>query len=207
MHQQPFMSALLLTIVCGTAVAQQPADAYDAGATKGHEKGTKLSVAERMRRRPDILTNDAVSDVASEFDAQKKTLGETVLMSSDEKTFYLFVHRTENSRPEVHARWDDLVIVKSGTGAIEMGDSLIGSEFRAAGERIGGKFHRSYRVVVRAGDIVRIPAVVPHAFVVSGKEPLDYLVIKQRREGLPIHWEKARQAENRPSPISLRSPH
>jgi mannose-6-phosphate isomerase-like protein (cupin superfamily) len=158
-----------------------------------------------MRRRADILTNDAVSDVTSEFDAQKKTLGETVLMSSDEKTFYLFVHRMDNSRPEVHARWDDLVIVKSGTGAIEMGDSLVGSEFRAAGERIGGKFHRSYRVVVHAGDIVRIPAVVPHAFIVSGKEPLDYLVIKQRREGLPIRWEKASRAENGSSPISLRT--
>jgi len=39
---------------------------------------------------------------------------------------------------------------------------------------------------------VRIPAVVPHAFIVSGKEPLDYLVIKQRREGLPIRWTKDR---------------
>jgi mannose-6-phosphate isomerase-like protein (cupin superfamily) len=54
------------------------------------------------------------------------------------------------------------VIVKSGTGAIEMGDSLVGSELRAAGERIGGKFHRSYQIVVHAGDMVRIPAVVPH---------------------------------------------
>ena len=88
-------------------------------------------------------------------------------MSSDEKTFYIFVHRTENSRPEVHARWDDLVIVRSGSGAIEMGDSLVGSGFRAAGERIGGKFHRSYQVVVHAGDMIRIPAVVPHAFIVT----------------------------------------
>jgi hypothetical protein len=91
-----------------------------------------------------------------------------------------------------HARRDDLVIVKSRTGAIEMGDSLVGSEFRAMGERIGGKFHRSYRIVVHTGDIVRIPAVVPHAFIVSGKEPLDYLVIKQQREGLPIRWKEDR---------------
>ena len=80
------------------------------------------------------------------------------------------------------------MIVKSGTGAIEMGDSLVGSEPRAAGERIGGKFHRSYQIVVHAGDMVRIPAVVPHAIIVSGREPLDYLVIKQRRDGMPLRW-------------------
>jgi mannose-6-phosphate isomerase-like protein (cupin superfamily) len=56
------------------------------------------------------------------------------------------------------------------------------------GERVGGTFHRSYQIVVRPGDIVRIPAVVPHAFIVSGKQPLDYLVIKQRREDLPVRW-------------------
>jgi hypothetical protein len=62
------------------------------------------------------------------------------------------------------------------------------SEFRAMGERIGGRFHRSYKIVVHPGDLVRIPAVVPHAFIVSGKEPLDYLVIKQRRLDLPVRW-------------------
>ena len=184
------MSGLLLTILCGSAGAQQPAKVFVAreAVPKVGVRHSKLSLAEQMRRRPDILTNEVLSDVASRFDSGRKMLGETVLMSSDEKTFYIFVHRTENSRPEVHARWDDLVIVRSGSGAIEMGDSLVGSEFRAAGERIGGKFHRSYQIVVHAGDMIRIPAVVPHAFIVSGTEPLDYLVIKQRREGLPIRW-------------------
>src|SRR5437868_1829141 len=184
------MSGLLLTILCGSAGAQQPAKVFVAreAVPKVGVRHSKLSLAEQMRRRPDILTNKVLSDIASRFDSGRKMLGETVLMSSDEKTFYIFVHRTENSRPEVHARWDDLVIVRSGSGAIEMGDSLVGSEFRAAGERIGGKFHRSYQIVVHAGDMIRIPAVVPHAFIVSGTEPLDYLVIKQRRAGLPIRW-------------------
>jgi hypothetical protein len=35
---------------------------------------------------------------------------------------------------------------------------------------------------------VRVPAAVPHAFVVSGSQPLEYLVIKQRRQELPIRW-------------------
>ena len=190
MYTSQVTPVVLLTIVCATVGAQQPTKAFVRPASVSDKavRHSKLSLAEQMRRRPDILTNEAMSGLAADFDSRRKTLGETVLMSSDEKTFYIFVHRTESSRPEVHARWDDLVIVKSGTGAIEMGDSLVGSELRAAGERIGGKFHRSYQIVVHAGDMVRIPAVVPHAVIVSGKEPLDYLVIKQRRDGMPLRW-------------------
>jgi len=190
MYMYQLTSVMLLTIVCGAVGAQQPAKAFVTPASVADKavRRSTLSLAEQMRRRPDILTNEALTGVATEFVSRRKTTGETVLMSSDEKTFYIFVHRTESSRPEVHARWDDLVIVKSGTGAIEMGDSLVGSELRAAGERIGGKFHRSYQIVVHAGDMVWIPAVVPHAIIVSGKEPLDYLVIKQRRDGMPLRW-------------------
>jgi mannose-6-phosphate isomerase-like protein (cupin superfamily) len=180
----------LLVGTTGAVGAQRPATEFTTGAPASttSARRSKLPLAEQMRRRPDILTGEVMSDHLSQFASSKRTLGETILMSSDEKTFYLFVHRTENSKPEVHARWDDLVIVKSGTGAIEMGDSLVGSELRAMGERIGGKFHQSYQLVVHPGDIVRIPAVVPHAFIVSGKAGLDYLVIKQRRMDLPVRW-------------------
>jgi mannose-6-phosphate isomerase-like protein (cupin superfamily) len=183
-------ASLVVLAPASAAAAQQPAKEFTTRtpASTTSVRRSKLPLAEQMRRRPDILTGGALTEVASEFTRGKRTLGETVLMSSDEKTFYIYVHRTENSRPEVHARWDDLVLVKSGTGAIELGDSLLGSEYRATGERIGGRFHQSYQVVVHAGDIVRIPAVVPHAFIVSGKEPLDYLVIKQRRPELPVRW-------------------
>jgi hypothetical protein len=138
-----------LVIAGGAASAQEQAAKPFAAVSRASTttgRRSRLSQAEQMRRRPDILTGKALNDVLSRFGGATKTIGETVSMSSDEKTFYVFVHRTENSRPEVHARWDDLVIVQSGTGAIEMGDSLVGSEFRAMGERIGGRFHQSYKM-------------------------------------------------------------
>ena len=79
-------------------------------------------------------------------------------------------------------------MIRSGDGAIEMGDSLVGSRYRAPGERAGGTIANSRQIVVHPGDLVRIPAAVPHAFVVSGPVPLTYLVVKQRRQQLPIRW-------------------
>jgi mannose-6-phosphate isomerase-like protein (cupin superfamily) len=114
--------------------------------------------------------------------------GNTLFTSADYQTTYLLVRRTVPSEPEVHARWDDIVIVRSGQGVIVMGDSLIGGRLRAPGEVAGGRMNRSYQQMVHAGDIVRIPAAVPHMFITTAAEPLEYLVIKQRRQQLPIRW-------------------
>lgn len=142
---------------------------------------------ETIRRRVDFIRADNLADAAKRLDG-RKTRGETMLTSSDEQSTFLLVHRTVSSEPEVHARWDDVVIVRAGTGALELGDSLVGSAYRAAGERKGGTITMRYSILVRAGDMVRIPAGVPHAFTVPRDSALDYFVLKQRRQNLPIRW-------------------
>jgi mannose-6-phosphate isomerase-like protein (cupin superfamily) len=142
---------------------------------------------ERIRRRVDFIQSADLADAAKRLGG-RKTRGETVLTSSDEQSTFLLVHRTVSSEPEVHARWDDVIIVRAGTGGIVLGDSLVGSQYRAPGERRGGTITTRYAIIIRAGDIVRIPAGVPHAFTVSRDSPVDYLVLKQRRQNLPIRW-------------------
>jgi len=143
---------------------------------------------ELRRRRIDFLDAGTLNPKAPFFGKPRPLWGTTLLTSGDEQTLYMLVRRTVSSVPEVHARWDDMVMIRSGNGAIEMGDSLVGSRYRAPGERVGGTLTKSHQIIVHAGDLVRIPAAVPHAFIVSGAEPLQYLVVKQRRQMLPIRW-------------------
>ena len=178
-----------LAIASGQLAAQRADTAASfrpAGATATTAAVAKRE-ADKRRRRIDFLPASTLSANA-DWLREKRSIGWTLLTSGDKQTSYVLVRRTVTSQPEVHARWDDVVIIRSGTGAIEMGDSLIASRYRAPGERMGGTLITSSRLVVRAGDIVRIPAAVPHAFVVSGAEALEYLVIKQRRQELPIRW-------------------
>ena len=142
---------------------------------------------EMVRRRVDFIQADNLADAAKRLGG-RRTRGETMLTSSDEQSTFLLVHRTVSSEPEVHARWDDVIIVRAGAGALELGDSLIGSTYRAPGERRGGTITMRYSILVRAGDMVRIPAGVPHAFTVPRDSALDYFVLKQRRQNLPIRW-------------------
>jgi mannose-6-phosphate isomerase-like protein (cupin superfamily) len=180
---------LISACLCDPIAAQQPFTPADGRApvVAPRPRASAKREAERRRRRVDFIDGRALGVTAAGL-GQRPVVGTTLLTSADWQTTYLLVRRTASSKPEVHARWDDLVLVRSGTGAIEMGDSLVGSTYRAVGERIGGKLTKSWQIVVRAGDIVRIPAAVPHAFIVSGAEPLEYLVIKQRRQDLPVRW-------------------
>lgn len=151
---------------------------------------SKASIRREMeltRRRIDFIEGKTLEQQHASL-AHSRAIGLTILTSGDEQTTYTLVHRLTPSEPEVHARWDDLVIIRSGTGAIATGDSLTGSRYLAPGERRGGTIVNGNQLVVHAGDIVRVPAAVPHAFLVSGQEPLEYVVIKQRRQTLPIRW-------------------
>jgi len=190
---------VLLGFVRAAVVPQQPdTTARACPDTSGRARDTfaaerptatrrSMSAAERRRRYPDIIEG-ADLDKKVDWLARGHYVGMTVLTSADEQTTYLIVRRTTSSQPEWHARWDDLVIVRNGAGVIVFGDSLVGSTLRAPGERRGGTFVTNYQIVVRRGDIVRIPAAVPHAFVVTGKEPLEFLLVKTRRQNLPIRW-------------------
>ena len=182
-------SLLLLGLIRGTVSPQQADTTARARETSTAERPARNSKreAEKRRRYPDIIEG-ADLDKKVGWLARGHYVGMTVLTSADEQTTYLVVRRTTSSQPEWHARWDDFVIIRSGTGVIVFGDSLVGSTLRAPGERRGGTFTRNYQIVVRPGDIVRIPAAVPHAFVVTGKEPLEFLLIKTRRQNLPIRW-------------------
>jgi mannose-6-phosphate isomerase-like protein (cupin superfamily) len=188
------VSLLILGLACDLAAAQRP---DTAAVSQGFVAAPRASrsanreakrEAEQRRRRVDYLDAGTLNPLAP-FEGKAPALwGTTLLTSGDEQTLYVLVRRTVSSVPEVHARWDDIVTIRSGNGVIELGDSLVGSKYRAPGERMGGTITNWRQIVVHPGDLVRIPAAVPHAFVVSGSEPLQYLVIKHRRQELPIRW-------------------
>jgi mannose-6-phosphate isomerase-like protein (cupin superfamily) len=178
--------ALLSALAFSGAAAQQDTSAF-ARATGTSRVRVSKNRAEQMRRRPDVVDANDLKE-KSMWLARGGYVGMTVLTAADEQTTYLIVRRKTASQPEWHARWDDIVFIRSGTGTIAFGDSLSGSTLRAPGERRGGTFINSYAIVVKPGDVVRIPAAVPHAFVPASGEPLEYLVVKVRRQELPIRW-------------------
>ena len=112
--------------------------------------------------------------------------GGTLFNSPDGQTNYMMQLRTVASDVEEHSRWDDLIIVRSGSGSVDVGPRTKGARFMAAGELRGGTIVAPSRLELRVGDIARIPAGIPHAFVPNGPEPWEFLLVKVRRPNKPL---------------------
>ena len=193
------MRRFLMVIMFAGVVTGRIADAQQPGAFVTNPTARQLAQnartakrqAEQLRKRIDFVpasTTDAAFSREFNRGSAKEVLGTTLLTSGDEQTNFELVRRRVSGKPEIHARWDDLMFIRSGTGAVITGDSLVGSTYRAPGERAGGQFRKTYEIALHAGDVIRIPAAVPHQVIVSANQPLEYLLIKQRRQELPIRW-------------------
>lgn len=158
------IALVLIVTLSGRATAQKPdTPAVVRARLPAARPSGFMRLEARPRRRVDFIEQATIEREAGWL-REDRALGKTLYSSPDDQATFILVRRTVSSQPEVHARWDDVVLVRSGTGAIQVGDSLVGSRLRATGERSGGKFVKDQQIVVHAGDIVRIPAAVPHAF-------------------------------------------
>jgi mannose-6-phosphate isomerase-like protein (cupin superfamily) len=112
--------------------------------------------------------------------------GGTLFNSPDGQTNYMMVLRSKPSDVEEHSRWDDLVIVRAGSGTVEVGPSTKGARFLSAGELRGGTITKPSRLTMGPGDIARIPAGIPHSFTPNGSEPWEFWLVKIRRPHKPL---------------------
>jgi len=89
----------------------------------------------------------------------------------------LMIRRDETGDAEVHTDLDDTIIVERGTARFRVGGSITGNHRIGPTEWRGGTMTGWREYTVAAGDLLLIPAGVPHqAIMTSGT--FSYLAIK-----------------------------
>lgn len=138
--------------------------------------------------------NELDKKLLSSLDASK---GSRVDMMSTDHSFFMVTHRESNSPSgEVHQKYGDFALVRSGEGGILAGGKLVSSKQSAPhelrGKIEGGTLHR-----LKAGDVYYVPANVPHQTIVEpGKHFRVEMLKVERKEGfddLPefMSWDAA----------------
>jgi mannose-6-phosphate isomerase-like protein (cupin superfamily) len=95
------------------------------------------------------------------------------------------LRRTGDGEAEVHADWDDVMMIQAGTATLLSGGEVNGARQTAPGELRGGRIGGGTCRTLAAGDVVTVPAGVPHQMLVAAGESITYLVVKVRRTGAP----------------------
>lgn len=94
----------------------------------------------------------------------------------------MFAEREQTGSAEVHEHEADFFVVESGTATLVSGGKIAGPHTEKPGEIRGSSIEGGDRHRVATGDIVHLPAGVPHQLLVDKGTPFTYFVIKVKDE-------------------------
>jgi uncharacterized RmlC-like cupin family protein len=98
---------------------------------------------------------------------------------------FVVLARRATGAAELHERWDDVVLVRSGTALLRTGRALVARKLREPGEWNGTDIGGARDQAVGPGDVLVIPAGIPHQWQPTGSAPFAYVVLKVRAEKRP----------------------
>ena len=114
-------------------------------------------------------------ELAAKMDETKAGIGNLLT----KPTFNAIVfHREGSGQSEAHEKLADFLIVRSGEGAILVGGKSIDAKETAPGETRGKRVEGGTRYKLTPGDVIYIPAGVPHQVIVENGKQLNAMVIK-----------------------------
>ena len=88
--------------------------------------------------------------------------------------------RTASGGAEIHAHFDDIMIVQKGTATLITGGSLVDAKNNPDGETKGTSIQGGKSQTVSPGDIVTVNAGIPHQLLIAPGTTYSALVIKVR---------------------------
>jgi mannose-6-phosphate isomerase-like protein (cupin superfamily) len=87
-------------------------------------------------------------------------------------------HREADGLMEIHENWADLMFVHSGEATLLLGGTIPDARIDAPGEIRGSTAVGGTRRVIRAGDVVQVPAGMPHQFLVAPGQQITFFTMK-----------------------------
>ena len=91
---------------------------------------------------------------------------------------YVLVVRDRTGAPEMHARWTDVMLVQAGSATVLLGGRYEGGREESPGETRGGQLVGANAQAVAAGDLIVIPAGMPHQVQVAPGGVVRYVTVK-----------------------------
>jgi mannose-6-phosphate isomerase-like protein (cupin superfamily) len=113
--------------------------------------------------------------LAPEINAQKVA---TEQLANFGNHSVMAAYREGDGEAELHERQADIFIVKKGQAILVVGGSIVTPKNTGPGEIRGASITGGENKRLAAGDVVHIPAGVPHQVLLDGSRQFLYLIVK-----------------------------
>jgi mannose-6-phosphate isomerase-like protein (cupin superfamily) len=87
---------------------------------------------------------------------------------------------TANGHAEIHAHYDDVMMVTAGTATLVTGGTVVDGHTNGDGETAGSSIQGGESHTISAGDVVHVPAGTPHQLLVKKGTTYSSIVVKIR---------------------------
>ncbi|MEO7145045.1 MAG: cupin domain-containing protein [Bryobacteraceae bacterium] len=87
-------------------------------------------------------------------------------------------HRDKNGVAELHENQTDIMVVESGEATLVAGGEVVDPKNDGHGEVRGPSIKNGVKKNLSAGDVVHIPAGMPHQFFLAPGQQITYFVVK-----------------------------
>ena len=121
----------------------------------------------------DIAAKEKV--LAGKLDAQKFA-GETVATEGNRR--FMLAHREGSGLAEVHDKEADVMMISTGTVTMVTGGTVVDGKTTAPGETRGASIQGGTEIQLGPGDILHVPAKVPHQMKLAPGATVTYFVTK-----------------------------
>ena len=91
---------------------------------------------------------------------------------------FMVAHRQGSGEAEYHGTQADIFVVESGEGTLVYGGSMVDGKTTTPNEMRGPSISGGMEKKIAAGDVVTIPAKLPHQLKVDAGKEITYFVVK-----------------------------
>jgi len=113
--------------------------------------------------------------LAQKLDAQK-VASEVIATEGNRK--FMVAHREGSGLAEWHEKEADVMYISAGAVTMVYGGTIIDEKTTTAGEKRGSSIKGGTEAKLGAGDVLHIPAKVPHQMILAPGAQVTYFVTK-----------------------------
>jgi len=136
--------------------------------------GARLGIADETTPKTQFFS---AAQLAAQVAHPVKGIAANQFLNGPGSNVYI-IRRDKTAETEVHMAFNDIYVVKSGHAKITVGGQVTGNRETEPTEWRGGDISGGTDYSLAAGDVLFIPAGVPHKTIVSSKDSLTYVLVK-----------------------------
>jgi mannose-6-phosphate isomerase-like protein (cupin superfamily) len=128
---------------------------------------------------PDVYTQDELLGMEKKLKEKTDASGLATQTIKKYSTDYsMLAFRNQSGKAELHEKFADFYVVVEGKATLVSGGTMVNGKSTGPGEVRGDSIQDGKETKMKKGDIVHIPANIPHQVMLTKGDTFQYFIVK-----------------------------